>query len=148
MTNYYKDMLDKGLHYQDFVVEELYKVGLPIISYSSKQFQNLIGENKAGFEIKLDQNFRKTKNFYIEYAEKSNENNKEFVDSGILRNDNTWLYIIGDYDNIYIFSKKQLQLLLKHNKCKTVETKTSKGMLLNIDMSKKYCIKEIIVDNS
>jgi len=49
---------------------------------------------------------------------------------------------------ISIYTKKQLQLLLKHNKCKTVETKTSKGMLLNIDMSKKYCIKEIIVDNS
>jgi len=112
MTNYYKDMLDKGLHYQDFVVEELYKVGLPIISYSSKQFQNLIGENKAGFEIKLDQNFRKTKNFYIEYAEKSNENNKEFVDSGILRNDNTWLYIIGDYDNIYIY-KKTIAIIIK-----------------------------------
>lgn len=145
MTPYYKQMLEKGQHYQDFVVEQLYKIGLPIISYSSKEFQSLIGENKAGIEIKLDQNFRKTNNFYIEYEEKSNENNLNFIKSGILRNDNTWLYLIGDYETIYIFSKKQLILLLNSDTLKKVETKTSKGILLPISLSEKYCIKMIDV---
>jgi hypothetical protein len=146
MTEYYKEMLNKGLHYQDFVIEQLYKIGLPIISYSSKEYQNMIGENKAGIEIKLDQKFRDTGNFYIEYAEKSNQNNQYYVDSGILRNDNTWLYLIGDYKTIYVFSKKQLILLLNSNKVKKVETKTSKGILLSKDVSQKYCIKEIIIE--
>lgn len=145
MTPYYKQMLEKGLHYQDFVVEQLYKIGLPIVSYSSKEFQNLIGENKAGIEIKLDQNFRNTNNFYIEYEEKSNENNQNFIKSGILRNDNSWLYLIGDYKTIYIFSKKQLILLLNSDTLRKVETKTSRGILLPISLSEKYCIKIIDV---
>ena len=145
VNNYYNEMLQKGLHYQDFVVEELYKIGLPIISYSSKQFQNMIGENKAGLEIKLDQNFRKTGNLYIEYAEKTNKDNTNFVNSGILRSDNTWLYLIGDYDTIFIFSKKQLIMLLNSNTIKKVQTATSKGMLLDLKTSDKYCIRTIEV---
>lgn len=154
-TIYYKEMLSKGLHFQDFVIEELYKIGLPIISYSSKEFQNLIGENKAGIEIKLDRKFRNTNNLYIEFEEKSNPTNSSFVKSGILRNDNTWLYLIGDYQTIYIFSKKQLIILLKHcqlhpkNKEKLilVLTPTSKGMLLPLSLCEKYCIKTINTTN-
>jgi len=144
MNDYYKNMLQKGLHYQDFVVEELYKIGLPIISYSSKEYQAMIGENKAGFEIKLDQKFRETGNIYIEYEEKSDASKLNYVKSGILRNDNTWLYIIGDYTEIFIFSKKQLIMLLASDKIKKVITPTSKGMLLDVKTSEKYCIKKII----
>jgi hypothetical protein len=145
MNEYYKEMLKKGLHFQDFVVEELYKIGLPIISYSSKEFQNMIGENKAGIEIKLDQNFRKTGNIYIEYAEKSKAENNNYIDSGVLRNDNTWLYLIGDYETIYIFSKKQLLILKDTSKVRHVQTPTSKGYLLSLNLVEKYCIKVIEV---
>lgn len=145
MTEYYKEMLSKGLHFQDFVIDELYKIGLPVISYSSKEYQNLIGENKAGIEIKLDQKFRDTGNIYIEYAEKTNADNLNYIDSGILRSDNTWLYLIGDYKTIFIFSKKQLCFLMNSNNVKHIVTATSKGYLLNKILAEKYCIKIIDV---
>ena len=111
MTPYYKEKLEQGLYFQDYVIELLYKNGIPLISYSSKEYQNMIGENKAGIEIKNDNNFRKTGNLYIEIAEKSNAENISFVSSGIYRNDNTWLYLIGDINKIYVLSKKQLKIL-------------------------------------
>lgn len=144
MTPYYKEKLEQGLYYQDFVVEKLYDAGLPLISYSSKKYQQIIGENKAGFEIKNDTLFRKTGNFYIEIAEKSNANNPNFIKSGIFRNDNTWLYIMGDMIEVYIFSKKQLQILYNAKKYKKVKTPTSIAFLLPVaDAIKHYAIKII-----
>lgn len=145
MNQYYKEKLMLGLHYQDFVVEELYKIGLPIISYSSKEFQFNIGENKAGIEIKNDQNFRKTGNFYIEISEKSNPKNKNFIPSGIYRTDNTWLYLIGDEKDIYIFAKNQLVAIHKNNIYREVEIPTSRGFLFPVNdvIRKNYAIKVI-----
>jgi len=144
LTPYYKEKLEQGLYFQDYVCELLYENGIPIISYSSKEFQNMIGENKAGIEIKNDTNYQKTGNLYIEIAEKSNPENKEFVPSGIYRNDNTWLYLIGDKDKIFILSKKQLQILHKSKKFKEVGIPTSRGFLLPIiDVEKYYSIKEL-----
>lgn len=143
MTEYYKKKLTEGLYFQDYVVELLYEIGLPIISYSSKEFQQLIGENKAGIEIKYDQKFRNTGNLYIEIAEKSNPNNLNFVPSGIYRNDNTWLYIIGDEKTIFIFSKKLLVQLHKTKKYKEVQIETSKGYLLPLQDADKYSAKII-----
>jgi len=146
LTDYYKEKLESGLYYQDFVVEKLYEIGLPLISYSSKEFQNMIGENKAGMEIKNDMNYSKTGNLFIEVAEKSNPQNAEFIPSGIYRNDNAWLYLIGDFQKIFIFSKKQLVIIHQKNKYKTLEIKTgtSKGYLLPlIDAEKFYAIKII-----
>lgn len=144
MTPYYKEKLDQGLYFQDYVVELLYKKGIPLISYSSKEYQNMIGENKAGIEIKNDNNFRKTGNLYIEVAEKSNAENKNFVPSGIYRKDNTWLYLIGDREKVYVLGKKQLQMLHRANKYKEVEIATSKGFLFPIiDVEKFYCLTEL-----
>jgi len=144
MTEYYKEQLKSGLHFQDFVIEKLYEMGIPLISYSSKEYQIIHGENKAGVEIKFDKKFRTTGNFYIEVYEKSNANNQNFVKSGILRNDNTWLWAQGDFETIYIFSKKQLIILYNSSKFKKVETLTSKGFLIPVLLAEqKYIIKTI-----
>ena len=144
MTKYYKDKLIQGLHFQDFVIEELYKIGLPIISYSSKEYQHLIGENKAGIEIKNDNNYEKTGNLYIEIAEKSNSQNYVFVMSGIYRNDNSWLYLIGNQNKIFVFGKKHLIYLHKTKGYKEKEIATSKGFLLPvIEAENIYAIKVI-----
>ena len=82
-TEYYKDKLKSGLYYQDFVMEKLYEIGLPLISYSSKEFQVMLGENKAGIEIKNDTKYSTTGNLYIEIAEKSNPSNVDYIPSGI-----------------------------------------------------------------
>ena len=146
MTDYYKAKLASGLYYQDFVIEKLYEIGLPLISYSSKEFQIMIGENKAGVEIKNDTKYSETGNLYIEVAEKSDPKNSEFIPSGIYRNDNTWLYCIGDFKKIFILSKKQLIILHQKNKYKTFDIKmgTSRGYLLPcIDVENYYAIKII-----
>ena len=147
MNEYYKQQLARGVFYQDFVVEQLYRIGLPIINYSSKEYQLKIGENKAGVEIKFDDKYKITGNIYIETAEKSDEKNKEYVKSGIYRSDNTWLYVIGDFTTIFIFSKKHLQLLDQLNKkLQRVETKTSRGILLPvIQIKNMFAIKIIEV---
>jgi hypothetical protein len=145
MTKEYFECLEAGLSYQDFVMERLYDAGIPLISYSSKKYQTLIGENKAGIEIKFDRKFRDTGNFYIEIAEKSNPKNKEYVPSGIFRNDNTWLYIIGDYETIFIFSKEQLK------KCKDnyrqVEIPTSRGFLIPTNEALQFLVIRYIQCN-
>ena len=99
----YEECLEAGLEYQDYVAEQLYNHGIPLMTYSSQKYQFLRGENKAGIEIKLDRKFRETGNFYVEIAEKRNCNNDVYVPSGIFRNDNTWLYVIGDYEDIFVF---------------------------------------------
>ena len=112
MTDNYKLMLEKGLQFQDFITDILIKeLGISLSTYSSQKYQNLKGENKQGFEIKFDDKYKDTGNVYIEVAEKSNPLNENFISSGIYRNDNTWLYLIGDYKEIFIFSKKHLKLM-------------------------------------
>lgn len=139
---YYQEMLEHGLQYQDFVVEQLYKCGLPIVSYSSKKYQCTVGENKPGFEIKFDRKFRSTGNFYIETAEKSNPNNKQFIDSGIYRDDNAWLYIIGDYEDIFVFSKRQLKTLYESENLhiKKQQIATSKGYTIPVDYAGRFLV--------
>jgi len=146
MTDNYKLMLEKGLQFQDFITDILIKeLGISLSTYSSQKYQNLKGENKQGFEIKFDDKYKDTGNVYIEVAEKSNPLNENFISSGIYRNDNTWLYLIGNYKEIFIFSKKHLKLMYESKKYKEVIISTSKGMLIKKEDAEKYCIKKITI---
>lgn len=147
MTEYYKNKLEQGLEYQDFIAELLMKeIGLSLTNFSSRRYQ-LRGENMQGVEIKNDDRMKDTGNLYIEIQEKADAKNKRFVNSGIFRNDNTWLYIIGNYEVAYIFSKKFLQLIYKDGKCsyRKVDIPTSKGFLIPVSEAEKYCAKKIII---
>mgnify|MGYP000515657790 CR=1 FL=1 len=144
MTENYKNMLQKGLEFQDFVTDILIKeIGISLSSYSSIKYQYSKGENKQGFEIKFDDKYKNTGNIYIEISEKSNENNINYISSGIYRNDNTWLYIIGNYEEIFIFSKKHLILMHESKRHKEVITNTSNGFLIKKEDAEKYCTKKI-----
>lgn len=143
MTENYKEMLQKGLEYQDFITDLLLKeIGISLSTYSSKKYQYNIGENKQGIEIKFDDRYKETGNLYIEVEEKSNANNWYYVNSGIYRNDNTWLYLIGDYNEVFIFSKKQLIIMHEKNIYKLVKTPTSIGFLIPNKDAEKYSIKK------
>jgi hypothetical protein len=149
MTENYKKMLEKGLEFQDFVTDILIKeIGISLSSYNSIKYQNTKGENKQGFEIKFDDKYKETGNIYIEIAEKSHPDNLSYVWSGIFRNDNTWLYLIGNYSEIFIFSKQHLKLMYKSNKLKEVTTATSKGFLIDRLTAEKYCIKKLVLQNN
>jgi hypothetical protein len=103
-------LFKEGVEFQDFVCVELAKrSGVIVQNLGSKRYQLAIGENIQGFEIKLDTLFLKTNRLSIEVAEKSKAENAEWVPSGIYRNDNTWLYIQGNYEQFFVFQKNLLQ---------------------------------------
>lgn len=145
MTEYYREKLEEGLEFQDFVIDN---IDIPIIVYASRKYQENNGESKCGIEIKHDMLFRKTGNLYIETAEKSNATNINFVQSGIYRKDNTWLWIIGDYKTVYFLAKEQLIALDKYvidgkDVFHHVINETSMGFLLPIEyaIKKKYIFR-------
>lgn len=151
MTAYYKEKLEAGLEYQDFIADQLRKADPCIIigAYSSRKYQNEHGESAAGIEIKYDMRFKDTGNLYVEVAEKSNAAIAEYTPSGIYRQDNTWLYLIGDYEQAFLFSKHQLQSVhastesWKSRGIRAVEIDTSRGFLYPANSALKHgtCLK-------
>ena len=145
MTKYYQEKLQQGLEYQDFALEQINKMnGMPIFqgAYSSRKYQNQKGESPSGLEIKFDNKFKDTGNLYIEIAEKSDPSNIEFIESGVMRKDNSWLYLIGDYKEAFLFLKKTLIFFCtrfaKYKELRYCETKTSKGVLFPISFVKNF----------
>lgn len=140
-NGYYNNKLQQGLEFQDVVTKELYQRGIVVVGYSSRRFQNNEGENMLGAEIKRDGLFRETHRLYIETAEKAHPDNPAYVPSGIYREDNSWLYVIGDERTIYIFSTKYLRMLEPRYERK--EKPTSLGFVMPIEEAEKYCIRKI-----
>jgi len=140
---YYREKLEAGLEYQDFVMDQLMNIGISLNCYSSKKYQFNKGESRSGIEIKFDNLRKTTHNLYIEYAEKSNANNISYVSSGIMRNDNTWLYVIGDRDVIYILPKAWLIQFKNLPDTIHKKTPTSKGYLFPEILANKYAAKVI-----
>ncbi len=137
-------VFQEGLEFQDFVVDLLLKdMGIVISNYSSKYYQQAYGENVQGIEIKLDRRILETGNVSIEVAEKSKAINESFVPSGIMREDNSWLYIQGNKKIIFIFGKKFLQQLYKAKYMDKVwqPKPTIKTFLLPIAEARKYALK-------
>jgi len=151
MTEEYEINKRDGDLYADFISDVFYdKYFIQLSHFKSKQYQ-LKGENKQGIEIKFDNQYEKTGNLYIEVAEKSNAMNLNYYESGIYRKDNTWLYVIGNYKIIYVFSKTILRLI--HNwkdtngdkRYREVETSTSQGYLLPKNIAEIYASLIIIL---
>ena len=140
--------LKEAQEFEDFVYNLLYQEGIPVVGFNSQKYQFAKGENMAGIEIKHDKNYEKTGNLYIETAEKRYPNNPEYVQSGINRGDNSWLYLIGDYNIIYIFPINYLQIWQLSGKFKEVENETSQGYLLRKDAAEKRAIKILKPNNA
>ena len=130
-----KEELEESAQFQDYVSDLLYDIGIPINLYTSYKYQIEKGESRAGIEIKLDKQMKK--NIYIEIAERHSIN-EQFVTSGIMRQDNTLFYVIGNYEHIRMFSKKQLQILVRSNIFRQVNTDTSIGVLIPIEYVDKH----------
>jgi hypothetical protein len=143
-NGYYAEKLKEGIEFQDVVTKALYERGIIVIGYSSRRFQEREGENLLGAEIKRDGRFRETGNLYIEIAEKSHPLNYVFIESGIHRKDNSWLFIIGDEKTLYIFSTKYLRYLEK--KYPKTEIPTSRAFLMPISDAEKYCLRKIEIE--
>lgn len=140
-NGYYDKKLEEGLQFQDIVTRELYLRGIVVVGYSSRRFQNEQGENMLGAEIKRDDKFRESGNIYLEVAEKSHPDNPQYIPSGIMRKDNSWLFVIGDEKTVWIFPTEYLRRI-KH-RYKQVTTATSIGHLMPLADADKYCIRKM-----
>jgi len=109
-TNYYDIQLNDGQEYQDYVAHRLLSEGLVLVNFSTKRGQMEHGENALGLEIKYDKKFALTGNLWIETEERSTPV-RPYVASGIFRDDNSWLYGLGNYEEFFIFSKRTLRQL-------------------------------------
>jgi hypothetical protein len=142
-NGYYADKLEQGLQFQDFATRELYKRGIVVVGYASRRWQNEKGENMLGAEIKRDGEFRNTGNLYIEIAEKSHPDKPNYTPSGIMRDDNSWLFVIGDEQTLYIFSTVYLRKLIKARGWRFVQKTTSQAHLMPLEDAERYCIRKI-----
>ncbi len=137
----YSINFQKGLEFQDFVINTCFKAGIIICQYSSKKYQYEVGESN-GYEIKLDNRCTDTNRLSIEIAEKTSASNTTWIRSGIFRQDNTLFYIIGNYNVFFLFAKKHLQNYCLESK-PLIDTKfgTIKTFYLDFDCANKLSIK-------
>jgi len=144
----YPDCKDKrsfetGMEFQDFVVQTLAQQSIILQNLVSKKFQYTVGENLQGFEIKYDSRCTDTGRLSIEIAEKSRADLPSYTKSGIYRDDNTWLYIQGNYQILFIFPKNYLQYLHKSGKYEEYTMPTIKKFYLSFNEATKYAAKVI-----
>ena len=108
-TTYYKEKLQASFEFENYIAELLQcDFNLDLQQFLTPEGQYDLGENELGIEIKNDTLIKKWGNVYIEYAEKSNSENYVFVKSGILKDDNSIYFLIGDRDGFWIFRKERL----------------------------------------
>ena len=133
-----------GIEFQDFVCEQLAMQHIILQNFSSKRYQFDVGENLQGFEIKADMRCTDTGQLSIEIAEKSDSRMPTWTPSGIYRDDNSWLYIQGNYEVLFIFAKNWL---LRYHKEKRPHEHESYGTVrkfyLDLDRARRYAIKVI-----
>lgn len=143
----YNTLLEMGQVFEDLAVWALQEHrGLVTVPYRSKLFQFNEGESTGGVEFKFDAKSMQTPNLYIEKQEKRHAAQTEWYDSGIWREDNTWLFVIGNLKKIWVFSKNMLKGLDGSEKVRPVETATSKGYLLPQEEADKYAATVIYLD--
>lgn len=155
-----------GEQYQDIITEQLYKIGINLNGYASAKFQFSKGENMAGVEIKHDSKIRETGRIYIECSALA-KNGIDFVSGGIMKRDKSWLYVVGDERQCFIFSKPQLQMLYRKlqqqpelwkekygvfqcfHSDSYVGKVTSKGFVIPIEILDRtgWCLKHLIYEN-
>jgi hypothetical protein len=133
-----------GVEFQDFVCCVLAQDGIILQNLSSKKYQFDLGENLQGFEIKLDRRCTETKRLSIEIAEKTKANNATWVASGIFRNDNSWLYIQGNENVIFIFQKTLLKKFFEQRAPKVEEALgTVRKFYLPIEKAEEMAAKTL-----
>jgi hypothetical protein len=105
----YLENLKEGKEFEEYCYRWLeFEKRTRIESCKDLQTQVQVGENWFGIEFKLDKNFRRTGNLYIEIKERSAVHLR-YTEAGIYRNDNTFLYAIGDKQTLYVFDKQRLR---------------------------------------
>lgn len=108
--------MEKGLAFQDFVCLKLAERHIVLQNIASKKYQIEVGENLQGFEIKLDNRCTETGRLSIEVEEKSSRYVLWWTASDIMRDDNSIMYIQGNYDCFWVFMKNWLRRYYEEKK--------------------------------
>ncbi len=143
----YNRDLGRGTQYEDFASWALlYYAGMVFVPYRSKEWQNVVGENSGGVEIKFQDRMKDTGNLWIETYRKSHPGQADYRPSGILRNDNGRFMATGDYERIFLFSRVELRLLSPRYSEIENSTLTSRGFLMPISPDAlKYAADVIVI---
>ena len=135
--------LERGREYEDYVSERLWGLGLAVMTYGSYKYQEK-GESLNGVEIKHEGVFRRTGRLYIECRQQKSTG---WELSGVFKRDNTWLWVIGDYDGFYLFTKIDLQMmhgsddgLWQTEIFDEASTKNTSGYFLPTEVGNYMCI--------
>lgn len=148
--DYHAEKMKEGEEYQDYLTDRFASRGLCPGTYASKRYQYGKGENRLGMEIKLDRKYHTTGQLYIETHEKGHPSRPDYVRSGIYRNDNSWLFAIGDERATWVFSIKLLRALdrakvrkgdIEIGRYQHKQTATSQGFVVPLADADKYCDK-------
>ena len=105
-TDYFILQLEKSHAFEVFIDTEFKKRGIDIGLYYGRNAQ-YSGESAVGIEIKFDERSKETNNFYIEYQERM-QFYGQWVNSGILKKDNTRFYLYGTMDKYILFTRDDL----------------------------------------
>lgn len=141
-AEYRARMSEKATEFEDFVFDLLREHGLMVTRYVSRKWQYDMGECSGGVEVKFDDLVKKTGNLYVEVAEKATpDESRGYCPSGIYRNDNSWLYAIGDYAEVFVFAKKTLQHLDKSGRYERKQKPTSLAFVLPKEKARVYAAR-------
>lgn len=146
---YRQNKTQEGIEYQDFVCNQLHKRGIVLQNMTSQKWQYR-QENLLGMEIKFDGIMESSERIYIETHEKAEPRPGNYAPSGIYREDESWLYAIGNYKWLFVFGKKVLQRLDKANPSwlyrPPKDKPTSRGFCIPIDKAKAIAERVIIFE--
>lgn len=101
--------LEEGEQYQDFVQPILLQYGILLLQHTSKKYQLEKGESSVGIEVKYQRAMQRTGNVFIETWTHGKTD-------GILKQDNAWCWVTGDYETIFIASKNHLKFYYEKRK--------------------------------
>lgn len=142
---HFEDDIRQGEEYQDFIQHELAKRGMTFLCNTSRKYQWQEGESFGGLEIKYDRLMYKTGNVFIE-TEAESKDKTHFIEGGIYKKDNAWLFLIGDYKEAFLFSKYQLQKMWETQK----DVYVNSGYIIPKEQSysKGFLITRKMLENS
>lgn len=157
-TDYYIEQLNASHRFEVYIDDLFCRHGYDIGLFYGKEQQYNQGETKAGIEIKCDMQLPKTGNVYIEYQERMTKAG-QWIDSGILKPDQTRYFLIGTVGEFFILPKKKLQdyyyrLVKDRETIKGMRLvgerahQTSKGFIINQQRAKQDHISvQEVIDN-
>jgi len=137
---------EKGLEFESFIMDwfcNQKNINLSHYTLLKEQIQK--GENRQGIEIKNDQRFQETGNLFISI---SRDYGYTKYESGIYKNQ-SWLYVIGNENEFYIFATKHLKQYYEHNQpkvfagFKSPSNGIDKGFLLSKKEAERMCIEKV-----